>query len=51
MKYNIVYHYVDDNCELKNKIMESFNTQEEADKALLIWIRLGSWGWYTIEKM
>lgn len=50
MKYNIVWHFVGDNFIPINKVMESFDTQEDADKALIKWIRLSSGGWYTIEQ-
>ena len=48
--YNIVWHCIDGNGKPYSQVEESFSTQEEADKALLRWIRLSAYGWYTIEE-
>lgn len=50
MKYNIVWHHIDDGFH-RSQVMESFNSLEEAHKVLRTYIHLTSWGWYDIEEV
>lgn len=51
MKYDIVWHHIDDNGYHRSQVMESFDSLDDAHKVLRTYIRLTCWGWYDIQEV